>query len=119
MTTITFEVLSCFSDDIKHLRKFRHLEEDIEVLKKALAVNPTRISGVEKIAEKHRKFQDNMYKVTKFHSRDIPNKGCRSGFRIIYHYEESTQTITLIEVYHHNEKEECDKKRLERLYPLA
>jgi mRNA-degrading endonuclease RelE of RelBE toxin-antitoxin system len=115
---INFIELPEFEKDKKHLKKFRHLEEDIEVFKQALSTNPKSLSGVEEISEKNRKFSGNIFKARKFHSRDIPNKGCQSGFRIIYSYDNPNEKITLIEIYHHNDKDDYDRERLERNFPL-
>ena len=115
---IRFVELPEFEKDKKHLRKFRRLEEDILVFRQALAVNPTELSGIFEISEKDRKFKGNIFKATKFRSRDIPNKGSQSGFRIVFHYDNPTDTITLIEIYHHNEKDDYDRERLIRNFPI-
>lgn len=115
---IKFVELSEFERDKKHLRKYRHLEGDLLRLRDVLTIHPTDAPGVDEISEKDRKFKGNIYKVRKFYSSDIPNKGSQSGFRIIYHYDNPIETITLIEIYHHNQQKDYDKDRLIRNFPI-
>lgn len=115
---ISFVELPEFEKDKKHLRKFRHLEEDLLTFRQALATGPTELFGIVEISEKDRCFQRNIYKATKFRSRDIPNKGSQSGFRVIFHYDNLKEKITLIEIYHHNEKDDYDRERLKKYFHL-
>ena len=116
--TIRFTELDEFERDKHHLRKYRHIEEDILVFRQALVTNPTGLSGVFEISEKDRKFKNCIYKAKKFRSRDIPNKGSQSGFRIIYHYDNTCELIILIEIYHKSEQQDYNRDRLIKHFPL-
>jgi mRNA-degrading endonuclease RelE of RelBE toxin-antitoxin system len=114
---LTFVELDEFKEDVKKLRKYRHLEEDIERLKKVMEVSPIP-HGAVLISEKNRKFSGNIYKLLKFHSQDFPGKGARSGIRVIFHYNEADSTITFCQIYYHErEDSDYDRRRLEKNFP--
>jgi mRNA-degrading endonuclease RelE of RelBE toxin-antitoxin system len=51
-------------------------------------------------------------KVKKIASDSFKGRGVNSGFRLIYAYFPEEQKITFIELYHKNDKENEDKKRI-------
>lgn len=86
-------------------KKFFHLDEDIETLKKALFVQHYNSDsfGHEvsvRISKLGNKVKVPIFKVKKFYSQDMKGKGSKSGFRIMYAFEEEKDLITFLEIYH-------------------
>ncbi len=102
---MNFDQLSGFQRDLKYLlKKYRTLNDDLDVVKKVLEVNPDerppfsfRIDnlGIETC----------VIKVKKIACRALKGKGVNSGLRLIYAYFKEEQKITFIELYHKNDKE--------------
>lgn len=102
-----------FVKDLKRLRKqYRSIDEDLDVFIKALLVRlPNKLPDTFRIPLGE-EFQDHsVFKVKSFRCKSLGGGG-RSGIRIIYGYAELTDQITLIEMYHKNEKENHDNDRL-------
>ena len=107
-----FEELDEFKKDIKKLsKKHRTLNEDVEIVKKVLNVNPKekppfsyRIDGLG--------IETCIIKVKKIASKSFKGKGVNSGFRIIYAHFENEDKIVLVEIYHKSVKEIEDKQRI-------
>ena len=105
------ERLSEFDKDLKSLsKKYRTLEDDLEVLEKVLKVSPDakppfsyRIEGLG--------IESCVIKVKKIASRSFKGRGVKSGFRLVYAYFEREQRIVYIELYHKSEKENTNHKR--------
>jgi len=109
---MTFDELAEFQKDLKNLlKKYRTLNDDIEVVKKVLEVIPDerppfsfRIDNLS--------LETCIIKVKKIASKSFKGKGVNSGFRLIYTHFPKEQKITFIELYHKNDKETEDKKRI-------
>jgi len=109
---MNFDELAAFKKDLKNLlKKYRTLNEDINVAKKVLEVAPDERPPFS--------FQiDNLgietciIKVKKIACKALKGRGVNSGLRLIYAYFADEQRITLIELYHKNDKENEDKKRI-------
>lgn len=107
-----FEELKEFKKDIKKIsKKHISISEDIEVVKKVLAICPAerppfsyRIDGLG--------IETCVIKIKKIASKSFKGKGVNSGFRIIYAHFEKEEKIVLIEVYHKSDKEIEDKQRI-------
>ena len=109
---MTFEVLEEFQKDLKKmLKKYRSLNDDLEVVKKVLKVEP----------EQRPPFSfriDNLgiktcvIKMKKIACRSLKGRGINSGLRLIYAYFDTEQKIIFVELYHKNEKEKEDRKRI-------
>ncbi|MCA0428551.1 MAG: hypothetical protein LCH37_14045 [Bacteroidetes bacterium] len=109
---MTFEELVEFKKDLKNLlKKYRTLNDDLEVVKRVLEISPDerppfsfRIDnlGVETC----------IIKVKKIACKALKGKGVNSGLKLIYAYFPEAQKITFIEVYHKNDKESEDRKRI-------
>jgi len=107
-----FDELAEFKKDLKNLlKKYRTLNEDLNVAKKVLEVAPDDRPPFS--------FQiDNLgietciIKVKKIACKALKGRGVNSGLRLIYAYFPDEQRITLIELYHKNDKENEDKKRI-------
>jgi hypothetical protein len=109
---MTFDELVEFNKDLKTLlKKYRTLNEDLEVVKKVLEVTPKerppfsfRIDNLG--------LETCVIKVKKIACRALKGRGVNSGLRLIYAHFEVEQKITFIEIYHKNDKENEDKQRI-------
>jgi mRNA-degrading endonuclease RelE of RelBE toxin-antitoxin system len=109
---MTFDELVEFSKDLKNLlKKYRTLNEDLEMVKKVLEVTPQERPPFS--------FRiDNLglgtciIKVKKIACKALKGRGVNSGLRLIYAHFEAEQKITFVELYHKNDKENEDKQRI-------
>jgi mRNA-degrading endonuclease RelE of RelBE toxin-antitoxin system len=109
---MTFYELVEFNKDLKNLiKKYRTLNEDLEVVKKVLEVTPQerppfsfRIDNLG--------LETCVIKVKKIACKALKGRGVNSGLRLIYAHFEVEQKITFIEIYHKNDKENEDKHRI-------
>lgn len=109
---MTFNELVEFNKDLKNLlKKYRTLNEDLEVVKKVLEVTPQerppfsfRIDNLG--------LETCVIKVKKIACKALKGRGVNSGLRLIYAHFEAEQKITFIEIYHKNDKENEDKQRI-------
>jgi pimeloyl-CoA synthetase len=114
---MNYERLSEFNRDFKKLlKKFRTLESDFEILKKAhiellhvhgiKSDDPVPIEGY---------CTDGLwsYKVRKFACKALKNRGNKTGIRVIYVYDENDTKITFVEIYFKADKENEDRERLQ------
>ncbi len=109
---MTFDELVEFNKDLKKLlKKYRTLNEDLEVVKKVLEVTPQerppfsfRIDNLG--------LETCVIKVKKIACKALKGRGVNSGLRLIYAHFEVEQKITFIELYHKNDKENEDKQRI-------
>ncbi len=107
-----FDELEEYKKDLKQLlKKHRTLIDDLEVVKKVLAINPDERPPFS--------FQINeldletcVIKVKKIACRALKGRGVNSGFRLIYAWFEAEQRIVLVELYHKNDKENEDRGRI-------
>ena len=109
---MNFDQLSEFQRDLKYLlKKYRTLNDDLDVVKKVLEVNPDerppfsfRIDnlGIETC----------IIKVKKIACRALKGKGVNSGLRLIYAYFKEDQKIIFIELYHKNDQENENRVRI-------
>jgi hypothetical protein len=107
-----FDELTEFKKDLKNLlKKYRTLNDDLNVVKRVLIVTP----------EERPPFSfhiDNLgietcvIKVKKIACKALKGRGVNSGLRLIYAHFPDEQKITFIELYHKNDKENEDKKRI-------
>ncbi len=109
---MTFDELAEFKKDLKGLlKKYRTLNDDLNVVKRVLEVYPDerppfsfRIDnlGIESC----------IIKVKKIACRSLKGRGVNSGLRLIYAHFPNDQKIIFIELYHKNDKENEDVKRI-------
>ena len=112
MNKIIFDELTEFKKDLKNLlKKFRTLNDDLEVVKQDLNDEPGesppfsfRINGLG--------IETCVIKVKKMACKALKGRGVNSGLRLIYAHFEAEQKITFIELYHKNDKENEDKQRI-------
>lgn len=107
-----FEELDEFRKDLKTLlKKYRSLDEDIEIVKLVLEIAPDerppfsfRIDnlGIETC----------VIKVRKIACMSLKGRGVNSGLRLIYAHFQLEKKIVFIEIYHKNDKENEDRQRI-------
>lgn len=107
-----FDELVEFNKDLKNLlKKYKTLNEDLDVVKKVLEVTPQerppfsfRIDNLG--------LETCVIKVKKIACKALKGRGVNSGLRLIYAHFEAEQKMTFIELYHKNDKENEDKQRI-------
>jgi len=111
--------LSEFEKDLKKLKRFRTIEEDLEVfiqtqlnLFHKQGIDNKGILRISGLVIDHPK----IYKAVKFACKSLKGKGSSSGIRIIYAYFEPEDRIELIEIYYKGDKENEDRERIARHY---
>ena len=111
---MNFGELPEFNKELKKLsKKYKTLNDDFEIVKKVLKVNPRerppfsfRIDGLG--------LKNCIIKVKKIASKSFKGKGVNSGFRIIYAHFENEQRIVFAEIYHKSNKKTEDKERIKK-----
>ncbi|MCG8328032.1 MAG: hypothetical protein MI974_10125 [Chitinophagales bacterium] len=121
-----FEELNEFKKDLKSLlKKYRSLNEDLEVVKKILETLPDerppfsyRIDNLG--------IKTCVIKVKKIACKALKGKGVNSGLRLVYAYFEEVNeikegkevfheaTIIMVELYHKKNKANEDRERIKR-----
>jgi len=110
-----YEYLVEFEKDLKRLKRFRSLKDDLEVLKKYLAVSPSA-SPPTSFLINNLDMQHEVIKVKKFACKTLKGKGAKSGIRVIYAFHSEEQKIVFIEVYYKGDKENEDRNRILKYY---
>ena len=109
---MTFDELSEFKKDLKNLlKKYRTLNDDLEVVKRVLAVIPNERPPFS-FRMDNLGLETCIIKVKKIACKALKGRGVNSGLRLIYAHFPDEQKITFIELYHKNEKENEDKTRI-------
>jgi len=109
---MTFDELAEFKKDLNSLlKKYRTLRDDLEVVKRVLEVLPDerppfsfRIDNLST--------DTCIIKVKKIACKALKGRGVNSGLRLIYAYFPEEEKITFIELYHKNDKEKENRKRI-------
>jgi hypothetical protein len=98
--------------DLKGLsKKFRTLNEDLDILKKVLEVVPGERSPFS-FRIGNLGLETCIIKVKKIACKALKGRGVNTGLRLIYAYFEKEQKITFIELYHKNNKGNEDRQRI-------
>jgi len=124
-----FEELDEFNKDLKKLiKKYRTLNQDLEVVKQILEILPQERPPFSFIID-NLGIQTCVIKVKKIACKALKGKGVNSGLRLVYAYFEEVQEvkeeegdtilvekqeerIVFIELYHKNNKAIEDKDRI-------
>lgn len=107
-----FEELAEFKKDLKTLlKKYRTLNDDLDVVQHVLTVAPDarppfsfRIDNLT--------IETCVIKVKKIACKSLKGRGVNSGLRLIYAYFKDQEKIIFVELYHKNVKENEDKQRI-------
>lgn len=109
---MTFDELTEFKKDLKNLlKKYRTLSDDLSVVKRVLEVTPNERPPFSFHID-NLGLETCIIKVRKIACKALKGRGVNSGLRLIYAYVPDEQKITFIELYHKNDKENEDKKRI-------
>lgn len=111
-----FDEIREFRKDLKRLKKkYRSLEEDLEVLKKILRIEPGasppfsfEIDGL--------KIRTCIIKVRKITCKSLKGKGVNSGLRLVYAFFRDESKIVFVELYHKNDKPGEDRERIRKYF---
>lgn len=107
-----FDELAEFKKDLKNLlKKYRTLNEDLDVVKQVLEVVPDERPPFSFRIDNLR-LETCIIKVKKIACKALKGKGVNSGLRLIYAHFPDEQKITFIELYHKNDKENEDRGRI-------
>ena len=107
-----FEELTEFQKDLKiPLKKYRTLNDDLDVVKQVLTTAPDerppfsfRIDNLT--------LETCVIKVKKIACKSLKGRGVNSGLRLIYAYFKEQEKIIFVELYHKNDKDNEDKQRI-------
>jgi len=117
-TTISYEQTEEFQKDLKKLlKKYRSLEEDLELVKIAaielyhlqkinnLSVFPIPGFCTEEIL---------VCKIKKFACKSLKGRGSKSGIRVIYAFHVKSLKVDFIEIYFKADQQNEDGERIKR-----
>lgn len=109
---MTFEELAEFKKDLKNLlKKYRTLNDDLDVVKKVWAASPAErppfSSRIDNLG-----IETCVIKVKKIACKALKGRGVNSGLRLVYAHFESEAKIIFVELYHKKEKANEDKQRI-------
>ena len=112
MKKIEIVELHEFNKDFKGLfKRYRSLDKNLEEVKNLLMLYPDESPpfsfGINGLG-----IDTCVIKVKKITSDNFKGRGSNSGFRLIYAWFPEKRSITLIELYHKNEKVAEDRKRI-------
>lgn len=106
-------------DKKKLLKRFRTLDEDMEVFIK-VQLKLFHKLGIDNDAVEHISNLGitipEIYKAKKFACKSLKGKGVQSGVRIIYSYFPKFDKIEFIEIYYKGDKANEDRKRINKYY---
>ena len=113
---MNFDELEEFKKDLKNLlKKYRTLNEDLDVVKKVLTTVPNerppfsfRIDdlGIESC----------VIKIKKIACKALKGRGVNSGLRLIYVFFKEEEKIIFVELYHKNDKENENRDRIKKYF---
>src|SRR5450759_4867650 len=109
---MTFDELIEFKKDLKSLlKKYRTLNDDLNIVKKVLEIMPDerppfsfRIDNLG--------LKTCIIKIKKIACKALKGRGVNSGLRLIYAHFQEENRIIFIELYHKNDKENEDRQRI-------
>ena len=109
---MNFNQLPEFDKDLKALlKRYRTLNDDLfevkTILKKRPDEHPPFSFRIDNLA-----LETCIIKVKKIACKSLKGIGVNSGLRLIYAYFPNEQKITFVELYHKNDKDIEDKKRI-------
>ena len=109
---MTFDELIEFEKDLKNLlKKYRTLNDDLDVVKQVLTTAPDARPPFSFHIE-NLGLETCVIKVRKIACKALKGRGVNSGLRLVYAYFKDQEKITFIELYHKNDKENEDRERI-------
>ena len=111
-----FESLPEFQKDLKRLlKRFKSLEDDLEILKKYLNIVPAASPPISFLMNNLSQ-QDEIIKVKKFACKALKGRGANSGIRVIYAFHKIEQKMVFIEIYFKGDQASEDRSRIRKYY---
>ena len=109
---MTFNELKEFKKDLNRLlKRYRTLNEDLEVVKKILTIKPeARPPSSFQISDLG--LESCIIKIKKIACKSLKGSGVNSGLRLVYAHFEHEEIIVFVELYHKNDKENEDRQRI-------
>lgn len=109
---MTFDELAEFKKDLKNLlKKYRTLNDDLDVIKKVLEVTPEERPPFSFRVD-NLGLETCIIKVKKIACKALKGRGVNSGLRLVYAHFEEDEKIIFIELYHKNDKENENRDRI-------
>jgi mRNA-degrading endonuclease RelE of RelBE toxin-antitoxin system len=113
---IQFKELPEFEKDFKKLlKRYRTLNEDLDILRKILNDEPNELPPfsfqIEGLG-----IDTCLIKVKKIACKSLKGRGVNSGLRLIYAYFKDKPEIIFVELYHKSDKESEDRDRIMKHY---
>lgn len=109
---MTFDELAEFKKDLKNLlKKYRTLNDDLDVIKKVLEVTPEERPPFSFRVD-NLGLETCIIKVKKIACKALKGRGVNSGLRLVYAHFEEDDKIIFIELYHKNDKENENRDRI-------
>ena len=107
-----FVELTEFDKDLKNLlKKYRTLNDDLDIVKQVLTIVPEARPPFSFCID-NLGLETCVIKVKKIACKALKGRGVNSGLRLIYAYYEKEGKIIFVELYHKNDKENEDKQRI-------
>jgi mRNA-degrading endonuclease RelE of RelBE toxin-antitoxin system len=107
-----FDALPEFKKDLKALlKKYRTLNDDLDVVKNVLEVTPSERPPFSFLID-NLGLKTCIIKVKKIACKALKGRGVNSGLRLVYAHFPEEQKIIFIELYHKSEKEKEDRDRI-------
>jgi len=101
-----------FKKDVRKLnKKHHHIETDLKLIKQVLRTEPNFRNAI-LISDLGKDVTISVFKLRKIRSLDFKGLGSRSGYRLIYAYDEIRDVVFLIEMYHKSKQSNHDKIRI-------
>jgi len=104
-----------FEKDLKELKRFRTLRDDLDVfiahqlkLKHKLKIDNKGIVSISGLGIEC----PEIYKARKFPCKALRGRGAASGIRVIYAYYEKEDIVEFVEIYYKGDRENEDRGRI-------
>lgn len=109
---MTFNELPEFQKDVKVLlKKYRTLTDDLAVVRQVLIVTPDERPPFSFRLD-NLGIETCIIKVKKMACKALKGRGVNSGLRLVYAYFPEEGKICFIELYHKNDQEQEDRRRI-------
>lgn len=101
-----------YEKDVKrYKKKFRTIEEDIEIVKAILKIKPDQRPPFSQRIERLG-IETCIIKIKKIACRSLKGRGVESGFRLVYAYFPETPKIIFVELYFKADQEREARERI-------
>ena len=112
---IKYNVIDAFQKDLKRLKRFQTLKDDLETAKRDAIelyhlknINNHSVFPIPGFCSK----EVHICKIKKFACKALKGRGSKSGIRIIYAFYCQSHKVEFIEIYFKGEKENEDRERI-------